>query len=406
MPSATKEQLQLWENNEEIKIFREYLRIPSVHPDIDYSECIEFLRRQATSLDLPVEVYEVNPNKPVLIITWEGTDPSATSIVLNSHMDVVPVYPEHWIHPPFSAHIDPEGRIYARGAQDMKCVGVQYLAAIRALKLDGVRLRRTVHVLFVPDEETGGVLGMKDFVRTERFRALNCGLALDEGDVAEDECLRVFYGERIKRRVYFHIAGTPGHGSLLLKDTAGEKARKLIDKLMDLRSSEAQKLADNPELTEGDITTVNLTMMQGGVQSNVVPPELMVCFDIRATPRGSITEFESQLEAWCEEAGGGIRIDYGDKDPVVEPTKLDDSNPFWEPFRKALGKTNLKMKTEIMSGNTDILFVRELGIPAFGFSPIYNTQLLYHDHNEYLHAEVYLKGIDIYRKIIEAVANA
>jgi len=27
-----------WENNEEIKIFREYLRIPSVHPDIDYSK--------------------------------------------------------------------------------------------------------------------------------------------------------------------------------------------------------------------------------------------------------------------------------------------------------------------------------------------------------------------------------
>lgn len=27
-----------WENNEEIKIFREYLRIPTVHPDVDYSK--------------------------------------------------------------------------------------------------------------------------------------------------------------------------------------------------------------------------------------------------------------------------------------------------------------------------------------------------------------------------------
>ncbi|XP_039446627.1 aminoacylase-1B-like [Culex pipiens pallens] len=406
MSLPTTEQLQCWENNEEIKIFREYLRIPSVHPDIDYDECISFLRRQATTLNLPMEVYEVNPKKPVVIITWQGTDPSATSIILNSHMDVVPVYPEHWTHPPFSAHLDGEGRLHARGAQDMKCVGVQYLGAIRALKREGVRLKRTLHVLFVPDEETGGVLGMKDFVRTERFRELNCGFALDEGDVAEDECLRVFYGERIKRRVYFHISGTPGHGSLLLKDTAGEKARKLIDKLMDLRSSEARKLADNPELTEGDITTVNLTMMQGGVQSDVVPPEMMICFDIRATPNRSVAEFESQLEAWCEESGGGIQIDYGDKDPVVEPTKLDGSNPFWGPFRDALSDTNLKVTTEIMSGNTDILFVRELGIPAFGFSPIYNTQLLYHDHNEYLHAEVFLKGIDIYRKVIKAVAYA
>jgi len=31
-----------WENNEEIKIFREYLRIPSVHPNVDYSKSFNF----------------------------------------------------------------------------------------------------------------------------------------------------------------------------------------------------------------------------------------------------------------------------------------------------------------------------------------------------------------------------
>lgn len=32
----------VWENNEEIKIFREYLRIPSVHPNIDYGNFLNF----------------------------------------------------------------------------------------------------------------------------------------------------------------------------------------------------------------------------------------------------------------------------------------------------------------------------------------------------------------------------
>lgn len=61
----------------------------------------------------------------------------------------------------------------------MKCVGVQYLAAIRALKRDGVQqLKRTVHIVFVPDEE--GVLSyfntcailygvVKFFLCTNRF---------------------------------------------------------------------------------------------------------------------------------------------------------------------------------------------------------------------------------------------
>lgn len=86
-------------------------------------------------------------------------------------MDVVPVFEEHWTHPPFAADIDEDGKIFARGSQDMKCVGVLYLAAIRALKRDGVQqLKRTVHVVFVPDEEVGGYLGMEKFVNTDEFK--------------------------------------------------------------------------------------------------------------------------------------------------------------------------------------------------------------------------------------------
>lgn len=83
-------------------------------------------------------------------MTWVGTQPDLPSVVLNSHTDVVPVFPENWTRPPFGAEIDEEGKIYARGTQDMKCVGMQYLAAIRALKKDGVTLKRTIHVVYVP----------------------------------------------------------------------------------------------------------------------------------------------------------------------------------------------------------------------------------------------------------------
>lgn len=48
--------------------------------------------------------------------------------------------------------MDEDGRIYARGTQDMKSVGIQYLEAIRYLKEESVLLKRTVHVSFVPGE--------------------------------------------------------------------------------------------------------------------------------------------------------------------------------------------------------------------------------------------------------------
>lgn len=97
-------------------------------------------------------------------------------------------------------------------------MGVQYLAAIRALKKDGVTaLKRTIHVVFVPgmstttyikrmrtkfinlpltDEETGGVAGMKVFVHSDEFKALNVGFSMDEGIASPTEVFPVFYAER------------------------------------------------------------------------------------------------------------------------------------------------------------------------------------------------------------------
>lgn len=144
--------------------------------------CVAFLRAQADDLgfEFRVEV-PVTPKKPIVIMTWVGTRPELKSIVLNSHMDVVPVFEEFWTHKPFAADIDEEGRIYARGSQDMKCVGMQYLAALRLCRRNNIRFKRTIHVTFVPEEEIGGVDGMKEFVHQDAFKELNAGVSLDEG---------------------------------------------------------------------------------------------------------------------------------------------------------------------------------------------------------------------------------
>lgn len=46
-----------------------------------------------------------------------------------------------------------------------------------------------------------------------------------------------------------------------------------------------------------------------------------------------------------------------------------------------------------------------MGYKAIGFSPMINTPVLLHAHNEYLNEKVFLKGIDVYEKLIERLAN-
>ena len=54
-------------------------------------------------------------------------------------------------------------------------------------------------------------------------------------------------------------------------------------------------------MTKGDITTVNLTMMSGGVQMNVVPDNFTLGFDMRITPTTDIVQFEKMIRDWCDE---------------------------------------------------------------------------------------------------------
>lgn len=229
-------------------------------------------------------------------MTWLGSDPNLKSIMLNSHTDVVPVFEDLWTHPPFDAEVDEEGRIFARGSQDTKAIGMIYLAAIRAIKKDGIKqLKRTFHITFVPDEEMGGYYGMAAFVESKEFEAMNVGFALDEARVSVSDTIIATNDERCTWRIEFVFKGVTGHGSILFENTTGEKMTKLVNNLMERRQLEVAKLnASNGDYT--NVTTINLTVIKGGVQANVIPPELSVVFDVRLAVNADHAQFERDVK--------------------------------------------------------------------------------------------------------------
>lgn len=211
-------------------------------------------------------------------------------------MDVVPVYADQWTHPPFAAEIDSEGKIFGRGSQDTKQLGIQFLAAIRALKLAGIKqLKRTVHVTFAPNEEVGGVYGWQDFVHTDDFRQMNIGFFLDEGLSSEKDGFIALYAERTTFATIFEISGESGHGALPLENTVGEKARYILDRMMNMRDVENNRLKANESLPVGNTTTINLTMMKGGIQINVVPQNVTLAFDVRVAIDVDLIELKKKV---------------------------------------------------------------------------------------------------------------
>ncbi|WOK92220.1 hypothetical protein Cni_G00911 [Canna indica] len=169
------------QEEEQIERFQLYLRIRTAHPDPDYAAAAAFLLAEARSIGLRAVALKFVPGKPVILLSWPGSDTSLPSILLNSHIDSVPAEPSRWLHPPFAAVRDAAGRIFARGAQDDKCIAVQYLEALRKLKDSGFTPLRSIHVSLVPDEEIGGADGAAKFSASEQFVELNVGFCSGRG---------------------------------------------------------------------------------------------------------------------------------------------------------------------------------------------------------------------------------
>jgi aminoacylase len=386
-----------------------------VHPTPDYKGAVEFLTKIAHEYQCDdTKVIELVSGKPIAVFTWKGSDPSLPSVLLNSHTDVVPVVRSSWKCDPFEAYKDENGNIFGRGTQDMKCVCIQYMEAIGRIKKNGTKLKRTVHLMYVPDEEVGGADGMAKLVETKDFTDLNAAVVLDEGLASPTESFTVFYGERVPWWIRIKVSGPTGHGSRFIENSAVEKLLRTVNKMLAHRKEQFDELQRGMAqcgMTLGDVTTLNLTMLKTGVTSdgvnfqlNVIPTEAEAGFDIRIPPSVNLDDFKKQIEQWTSEPG--MSYEFTTKPPMKHHiTKTTTENEWWGVFKGTMDKGNHSIDLQVFPAATDSRFIRATGIPAFGFSPINNTPILLHDHNEFLNEKVFLKGIDIYVNIITDLAN-
>nr|KYP43085.1 Aminoacylase-1 [Cajanus cajan] len=397
--------------------FQRYLRINTAHPTPDYTSAVSFLKAQAHSLGLQTKTLEFTPGKPLLLLTWPGTDPSLPSLLLNSHLDSVPAEPAKWLHPPFSAHRTADGRIFARGAQDDKCIAIQYLEAIRNLKAQSFAPLRSLHVSLVPDEEIGGLHGAAKFVESEDFRRLNVGFALDEGQASPGDEFRVFHADRVPWNVKIRARGSPGHGSRLFDGSAVENLMESVEVVSRFRESQFDVVKAGKALN-AEVVSVNPVYVKAGVASgdgfvmNVQPSEAEAGFDLRLTPTTDPEEMRRRIAAEWAPAVRNMSYEIIEKGPIRDylgrplMTATNDSNPWWSVFKQAITSVGEKLsRPEILGSTTDARFLRQKGIPVLGFSPMKNTPILLHDHNEHLRDTVFMKGIQVYESLISSLTT-
>ena len=346
----------------------------------------------------PGHNYEGRPN---LIALSKGSG-KGRSIILNGHIDTVPLDNiDLWNHHPLSG-TNEGGKIYGRGACDMKAGVAAMILAVKYIKDCKMEHKGDILIESVVDEEGGG---------NGTLACIAEGYTADAAIVTEPTGLKMFCASRGVFLLEVKVTGKPSHACFKWYGVnAIEKAYKIADGLKEL---ETRWLAvrKNPLLPS---PTITLGQIEGGISAATVPSNCIMRFDIKYLPYeidADGIKIEVNANDIKEEVIECIKTTcQGDqwlKDNPVElnwylsvmPHSIDINNPLVNVVSDACDTVIGK---HVISGLPSGADARHLqnngGIPTIIFGP--GNMKNAHSINEYVEIDEYMKSIQVLAQAI------
>ncbi len=318
MESRKAELLQRIESDREVLLnfLRRFIRCPSPNPPGDTREAADHIRQHLTRHGVDCRVIAPNEIMPNIVASFEAGKPGR-HLALNGHIDVFPVGDgAGWTRDPWGGELV-DGRIYGRGACDMKCGTTASIFTFLYLRELREELHGRLTLSCVSDEETFGPYGARYLFEHHREVIGDCCL---NGEPSSPWTLR--FGEKGPLWLEFTVRTKGAHGAYThASKSATAIAAKIIgalEVLEDIPAPEASNLAaaldeaapaiDRAQgVGAAKITrrvTVNPGVVRGGIKVNMVASECTVEVDIRL-PNGLeapqiLTEIDKIVAAYPE----------------------------------------------------------------------------------------------------------
>lgn len=377
-----------------LEFLEKIIQINSVNPPGNELPVAKEVKDLLDSHHIENELFPFDDNRANLIawIRGEGdpNDPERKVLGLSGHMDVVPVGEAKWKHEPFAA-VQEDGKMYGRGTSDMKGGLTALLFAMIELKNEGVSLKGDIKMLATAGEEVGAV-GAKRLYSEGHMDDVDALI------IAEPTNNEVCIAEKGVLWLEVTTYGKTAHGSTPhLGINAINHMYHLLHALetnfeMDV---EADELLGKP--------TYNVSMINGGVGTNVVPDQCSLRIDIRTIPGQSHDEIYNEIEQLFSDVKKEIpELDFEMKrinDLRAVQTKSTDA--FAEAFRKRASNffgEEKEYKGMIPYTDGAALIAEDDNIPLVIFGSA-DTKLA-HQPNEYIEIEPFLKSIELYKQVI------
>ena len=367
------------DRDEIIGFLQEFLRARSPNPPGDTRDVASFVCRFLDGRGLPYRVIAPNETMPNIVASVDGTGPGR-HLVLNGHIDVFPVdaADTRWNHDPWGGDLV-DGKIYGRGACDMKAGTTASIFTYLYLNRLGARFNGRLTLTVVSDEETLGPWGARHLMEHHPEVHGDCLL---NGEPSGPPTIR--FAEKGSLWLSMTVRTPGAHGAYTHATASATKiAARLIVDLEELTKMEVP-VPDNvvrawKEGSEAadramgagaaDITrrvTLNIGTIRGGVKNNMIPGVCTFEADIRLPPGLE----KDPLMAAVEEIVGRY------PEVTMEETGFNPSS-YCDPFGEMVeilqknveALRGFKPMPIVSIGGTDARLWRYRGIPAYVHGP-------------------------------------
>src|SRR5262252_4909290 len=351
------------------------IQIPSENPPGDTTKLAAFIRDHLGSLRIPVEWHEPMAGRPNLVATLGTGSPN---LVLSGHLDEFPAG-QGWTRPPFSGAVE-GGRIWGRGAGDMKAglaVALTIASLVRRLE---VPLAGRLTLALASDEETGGEWGTQWLLaNVAAVRGDACLIGESSGTWSAG------IGEKGVLWLRLSARGVSGHAAyqqgvsavsavraavVAIERMHGRKARgdTAVAQVIARQRAAAERRWGRGTGRLADRLAVSVGTLRGGGQVNLIPEAAMAEVDFRLPPGlTTATVLKEARRRISRAVRSGVQVDVFNRcDPYVtspdaQLVKLVLANA------KALNRRTVLPVVRL--GYTDGRFFRRAGIPTVVYGP-------------------------------------
>ncbi len=337
-----------------LPLLEELLRCPSITPAD--AGCQEIVAQRLEGSGFQVERLQFGEVKNL----WATHGSGSPLICLAGHTDVVPPGPlESWTSPPFEPTIR-DGKLYARGASDMKASDAAMVVALEKLAQEGHP--GTIALLLAGDEEGLGTDGTERVLR----HVLNQGIAIDAAIVGEPTSESQFgdvikNGRRGSTTGTITVSGVQGHTAYpQLANNAIHRVAPILAELTSLDWGDG-----GPDFPP---TTLQVSNIRAGTgANNVIPGSCYVQFNVRFGTSHTADGIRERVEAVFTSLGVTDSIDWS----VSALPFLTTQDPLVTALSAAIhGVTGVEPRLSTGGGTSDARFFAVFGIPVAEFGPL------------------------------------